>query len=256
MSRKLVAAVACRNQGARLYGKPLQNLDIEGGYRIIDNVVGCLQSIDCIDEVVLGISEGVANEIYLRVAEELGVRYILGNETDVLGRLICCGHLAEATDIFRVSSESPFLYFEEVEEHWKAHISGDLDATLMDNIIDGCGYEILSMSALERSHRDGEDKHRSELCSLYIRENNSLFKTSRIEPPHHLQRTDLRLTVDLPEDLVLCRGVYKALGDQAPRVSVGDIVEFLDANPGLIELTKPFTEAGYATMFVWNENDS
>ena len=39
MKRKLVAALACRNQGSRLYGKPLQNLDIEKGIRIIDNIV-------------------------------------------------------------------------------------------------------------------------------------------------------------------------------------------------------------------------
>ena len=31
MKKKLVAALACRNQGTRLYGKPIQNLDIENG---------------------------------------------------------------------------------------------------------------------------------------------------------------------------------------------------------------------------------
>ena len=37
MKKKLVAALACRNQGTRLYGKPIQNLDIENGITIIDN---------------------------------------------------------------------------------------------------------------------------------------------------------------------------------------------------------------------------
>ncbi len=27
--RKLVACLACRNEGTRLYGKPLQNLDVK-----------------------------------------------------------------------------------------------------------------------------------------------------------------------------------------------------------------------------------
>ena len=35
MRRKLVAAIACRNQGSRLYGKPIQNLDIKNGSRMI-----------------------------------------------------------------------------------------------------------------------------------------------------------------------------------------------------------------------------
>ena len=43
MNRKLVAALACRNQGSRLYGKPLQNLDVENGIRIIDNIIQVLK---------------------------------------------------------------------------------------------------------------------------------------------------------------------------------------------------------------------
>ena len=70
MKKKLVAALACRNQGTRLYGKPIQNLDIENGIRIIDNVISCLQSITCIGEVVLGISEGIENEIFIKIAQE------------------------------------------------------------------------------------------------------------------------------------------------------------------------------------------
>ena len=63
-NRKLVATLACRNQGSRLYGKPVQNLDIVSGTRIIDNIIRCLQSIEIIDEVVLAISLGTENEIF------------------------------------------------------------------------------------------------------------------------------------------------------------------------------------------------
>ena len=101
MKRRLVAALACRNQGSRLYGKPLQNLDVEKKIRIIDNIVDCLKTLDCIDEIVLGIAEGSENDIYREIAEEKGLRYILGDEMDVLSRLIQCGQLAQATDIFR-----------------------------------------------------------------------------------------------------------------------------------------------------------
>ena len=69
MERKLVAALACRNQGSRLYGKPLQNLDVEKGIRIIDNIIDGLNSLKCIDSIVLGISEGKDNEIFKTVAK-------------------------------------------------------------------------------------------------------------------------------------------------------------------------------------------
>lgn len=253
MSRRLVAALACRNQGSRLYGKPVQNLDVESGTRIIDNIVACLQASECIDEVVLGISEGVENDVFRRIAEEKGLRYVIGDEIDVLGRLVACGQLAGATDIFRVTSESPFLYFEPVAAAWQRYQNENADALFLDDVIDGCGFEIIAQKALETSHAKGEPKHRSELCTLYLREHYRDFNIIRLDAPPELVRRDLRLTIDNPEDLALCRTIYSTFKAQAPQVRVHDIVAFLDANPSLIALTAPFAEQGYKTMYVWGD---
>lgn len=249
MERRLVAAIACRNQGARLYGKPIQNLDVDNGIRILDNIIGCLKTLSFIDEIVLGISEGIENEIFKSIAEAKGIRFIIGDQIDVLGRLIQCGKIAGATDIFRVTSESPFLYYEPVERLWINHVKKNLDVTFFDNIIDGCGFEIISLAALETSHQSGEAKHRSELCSLYIRENRSKFVIENAAPPKELIRSDLRLTVDNPEDLAVCRTLYNAFKHDAPCFDIHKLVDFLDQNPKLKEFIAPFTEAGYSLMY-------
>ena len=70
-SHRLVAAIACRNAGSRLYGKPLQNLDVETGYTILENIVSCLRTIPCVDETVLAISEGTENKVFQEVASRL-----------------------------------------------------------------------------------------------------------------------------------------------------------------------------------------
>lgn len=250
MKRKLVAAIACRNQGSRLYGKPIQNLNVKDGVRILDNIVSCLQTISYIDEIILGISDGIENEVFKNIANQKNIRFIIGDEEDVLSRLIKVGQLANATDIFRVTSESPFPYFEKVQECWDIHQAQDLDATFLDDIIDGCGFEIISQKALEISHELGERKHRSELCTLYIRENSSKFRIFKQTPPQNLVRKDLRLTVDNPEDLVVCRAVYNHFANLAPRIPIEDIVKFLDANTILKELVYPFTETGYSSMYL------
>ncbi len=198
---------------------------------------------------MLGISEGVENEIFAEIAAEKRLRYIIGDQVDVLSRLVKCGQLTEATDIFRVTSESPFLYFEPVEELWDRHCEAGADATFLDQVIDGCGFEFISLNALETSHRQGQEKHRSELCTLYLRENSHLFNIITAKPPAELVRQDLRLTVDNPEDLAVCRIVYSVFKDSAPRIPVTEIVRFLDKNPKLIELIAPFTELGYSTMY-------
>ena len=39
MKRKLVAALACRNNGSRLFAKPLQNLDEKKNLKVIDYLI-------------------------------------------------------------------------------------------------------------------------------------------------------------------------------------------------------------------------
>ena len=82
MRRKLVAALACRNQGSRLFGKPIQNLDIEKGIRVIDNIIDCLKTIKSINSIVLAISEGQENNIFQQIAKQKRIEYIIGDEID------------------------------------------------------------------------------------------------------------------------------------------------------------------------------
>jgi spore coat polysaccharide biosynthesis protein SpsF len=248
--RKLVVALACRNPGTRLYGKPLQNLDIEKGVTILDNIIACLSSFDCIDSVVLGIAEGSDNQAFVDYANLNGLDYIIGDEIDVLSRLIQCGDYAGATDIFRTTSESPFPYFEMIESNWDDHCNNENDATFLDDIIDGCGFEIIGLDALKESHDKGQRKHRSELCTLYIRENTNDFQIQRVFPPKELIRKDIRFTVDYPEDLIVCRAVYEKFKGNSPMIPLLDAVRFIDDNESLKKLIAPFCESGYSMMYL------
>ena len=85
-------------------------------------------------------------------------------------------------------------------------------------------------------------KHRSEFCTLFIRENFKFFRYQNINVNKKFYRKDLRLTVDNPEDLILCRELYKRFKNQAPKIRIGNIIQYLDENKKLIKLTQKFTE--------------
>ena len=57
VKKKLVCVLACRNQGSRLYGKPLQNLDIKKKVRVIDYMIKNIKKIKIIKDIVLAISK-------------------------------------------------------------------------------------------------------------------------------------------------------------------------------------------------------
>lgn len=249
MKRKIVATLAVRNNGSRLYGKPLQNLDIDNELNILDFLITGLNKLNCIDSVVLCISEGSDNGAFIDYAKNNSLNYVVGDEKDVLGRLILGAKAVNATDVFRVTSESPFPYYEAIEESSAEFLENGYDALFFDEIIDGCGFEFISLSALEHSHSDGNSKHRSEMCTLYIRENKEKFKLLIKKPTEKFQRKDLRLTVDFPEDLIVCRAVYEKFKGLGPHIPVSSIIDYLDENQHLKEMVMPFTEQGYSTMY-------
>lgn len=239
-NRKLIAALACRVGGSRLYGKPIQNLGAK--YTILEYLIDCIKGVPEISEIVLGISEFVENLIFQDIARKKQVAYIVGDEKDVLKRLILCGRSAKATDVFRITTECPFVAWEFVQAAWNIHLQNDNDITVVDYLPEGINFEIYKLSALELSHRMGSDAERSEFCSAFARRCPELFKVAVLKPPTALCRLDLRFTVDYPEDLVLCRRAYAALADLGPHIPVRNIIEFADANPALCELVSRYVD--------------
>ncbi len=250
LNRKLVAVLACRNTSARLYGKPFQNLDINNNYSILDNIINCLKKIRVINKIVLSISEGKANYDYIDYAKRNKIKYVIGSEKDVLKRLILGAKKVKASDIFRVTTESPFIYYQMVNKAWNIHLKENADTTMIKNIVDGIGFAIHTAESLAISHKNGKSKHRSELCGLYIMENPNKFKIVKLHADKILCRNDIRLTVDYPEDLVLCREVFKKFKKNAPLIDVKKIMRFLNKNPKLTKPTLKYVDKKFWKLYV------
>ena len=243
--RKLVAALACRAGGSRLYGKPLQNL--ERDYTILDHILRAVAKAPSIAEAVLGISEGQENVPFVDVAHKHGVAYIFGDQKDVLWRLVLCGRAAAATDVFRITTECPFTAWEYLDRAWERHCSAGNDVTVTEYLAEGLNFEIFKLEVLERSHREGTDAERSEFCSAYARRVPNEFRIEVLLPPDAERRPDQRLTVDYPEDLILCRRIWESLKSFGPHVPVARIIEWVDAHPEVAGLVQPYVD----TKAIW-----
>lgn len=240
--RKLVACLACRNTGTRLYGKPMQNLDVKEGISILQHMINMFKKIEAIDAIVLGIAEGNGNTIFIDVANDNGIPYIIGTEDGVLDRIIRCCYVVGGTDVFRVTTESPYTYFEKIDEAWATHVRDSNDITILDdNVPEGCHFEIIKIEAFDFVKKFGEERHKKDFCTLYFKENLEKFNFYRMPVDNNMRRIkDIRLTVDNPEDLVVCREIYSRLGKDAPMFKLEKIIEIMDQKPHLKELVKQY----------------
>jgi spore coat polysaccharide biosynthesis protein SpsF len=250
--QKLVAVLVCRNNGTRLYGKPLQLIDVQAEIRILDLIINNLKKLSIIDEIVLGIAEGVENLIYKDIAASHGISYILGSEKIVSERYLLAAKHANADHVFRVTTECPFVWSEGLCDAYTRHLNEKYDATLIWNIVDGAEFEIYTIASIEKINQEASFDEKEHL-SLYLRNNPSRFRINRIEPPKELIREDVRLTVDNPEDLIFCREIYKMLKEKNISMSLCNILKLLDENPNMINIIKPFLSNGHKMMRYWKD---
>jgi len=228
---KLTAVLACRNQSSRLYAKPLQNLDVERQVTILDYMIEQIRLSSAIDDIVLAISEQKENDLYVDIAKKYRLQFVRGDDSDVLSRLVKAATLSKANNILRVTSESPFVCYDDLDKVYNHHCQKELDYSTISGLPDGAAFEIVSFRALKKSWDLGSEKHRSELCTLYIFENQDKFKIKKHSPPAEFNHLDMRLTVDWPEDLIVMREVYKALKlEPNEPLNFRKIIEFLDKN--------------------------
>jgi spore coat polysaccharide biosynthesis protein SpsF (cytidylyltransferase family) len=210
------------------------------GVSILSQIIAAVRTESFVSEVVLAIADEPENRWLTGFAGRLGCSYVLGDTKDVLERLILAGESTGATDLVRKTTESPYFEFDGFRSAWRRHLEEENDITVVDYVPLGTAVEIYTMDALRQFHREGLPEDRSEFVSNYGRYNQRKFKVGIVKAPEACRRTDLRLTVDYPEDLIVCREIYARFADRAPRIPLAEIIAFLDERPDLTTLVAPY----------------
>ncbi len=229
-SHKIAAVIACRVDSGRLFGKPLQPI---GKYCILELLLKQLEKSILIDDIILAISHNDGNEVFVNFAKKNNLKFIQGDDRDVLDRLIKGAKFVNVDTILRITSENPYIYWEGIDSLIKKHLDSNSDLTTFSDLPLGTSMEIIKLKALETSHESGTRKHRSELCTLYINENPKKFKILRIKPEKELCKPEIRLTVDTPEDLLVAKIIYESLNKKNDPIKIKKIIKFLEENSSI-----------------------
>ena len=241
---KTAVTLACRAESTRLYGKPMQ---LVGDRPILQHLIDRLRQVKSINEIVLAISDGPSSGLFIDYAKKQGLSYVLGPEKDVLKRLLMAADHVDADIVVRTTTENPYVYWENVDNLLEYHIHQNVDLTVTEKLPIGAAIEIISLDALKKSHAFGEDRHRSELCTLFISENPDIFNIQRISAPAKLQRPDIRLTVDTPYDLIFVRTLWQALHRDNHLITVEEIIDYIHDHPEVDSINK----TGEQTLYLW-----
>jgi len=234
--KKVVAVIACRIKSNRLFAKPLQPINDK---TILDYIITQLRRCKLLDDIILAVSDGTGNEIFVEYAKEKKLKFTRGSEYDVLQRIIDAADYVNANNVFRVTSEDPFKYWQIIDKAIKQHIQTQADLTFTQKLPEGMGFEIINLKSLKTAHEKGTKDDLEDICS-FIYKNHKHFKIKPFLVKEIYRRPEIRLTVDNPEDLILVRIIASKLlkGNKLPNLE--EIINLLDKNSYLKKINNKF----------------
>ena len=232
-SNRIAAVIPCRVYSTRLLAKPLQRV---GNFTILELLIEQLKKSKQIDEIVLAIAQSTGKDLFIEFAKKHKIKYVVGDEINVLNRLIKGVKKVGANILFRTTSENPFIYWEGIDNLIQNHIENNSDLSFYGNLPLGASYEIVNVKSLEFAHKYGRKKHRSEYSTLYIYENPKKFRINRVEPEKSLQKPNFRLTVDTPQDLWVVRIIHDSIGNSSKPIKLKKIIDFLSSHKNVSKI--------------------
>jgi spore coat polysaccharide biosynthesis protein SpsF len=227
---RVVAVVQARLGSKRLPGKVLLPL---GEQSLVAHLLGSLQSVVGLDEIVLAVPRG--DDALVTAGVALGVEVVEGARQDVLARYALAAARTEADAVVRVTADCPLLDPDLVSLAVADYRRDPCDYLTLEGYPRGTGdVEIASAEAIWWAHRDAEDLFEREHVMPHLARRPERFQCRTLPAPLPLHRPDLRVCVDQQEDLDLVCQLVALAGP--PPLPVEVIVSILDEHPELVAL--------------------
>ena len=162
-----------------------------------------------IDEIIVATSDEPKNNKLQLFVESLGFQCTRGSEEDVLNRFYESAKNMNADTIVRITGDCPLIDSEIVDKCIKKFKKGNVDYfSNLDpaTFPDGLDVEVISFQALEQANREAVSLNDREHVTTYIRNSNKFLKSTM---EHTENLSNLRWTVDEPEDLIVVTNIFQ-----------------------------------------------
>ena len=227
---RVVAIVQARMGSSRLPGKVLADL---AGASMLARVVQRLRLARRVGHIVVATTSAIGDVAVLQEAERLDVSTHGGSEHDVLARYLGAARAARADAIVRVTADCPLLDPWVVDRVIEA-LGRDVDYasnTHERTYPRGLDVEAMHRDTLERMARLATSRPSREHVTSFIMEQPALFRVRQVRGAQ--DDSDLRWTVDTPEDLETARAIYATCSLERQVVPYERVVAAVRAKPEL-----------------------
>ena len=236
--RKVVILQA-RLSSSRFPKKVLADLN---GKPVVAHIIDRLRSAVLVDEVCVAIPVDPVEDDLAAFLESQPVTVVRGSQHDVLGRFNQAAYQTRADIIVRATADNPLVSPAEIDRQIETlEQNPELDYVITEGYPLGITTEAFTLKTLEKLDYLARHAHMREHVTLYLRENPGPFAVKFLAAPEELADPSLRLTLDTRQDYAFLAEVYKALYREGELVDLVDVLELLNREPRLREMSNART---------------
>jgi spore coat polysaccharide biosynthesis protein SpsF len=230
-----LAIVQARMTSTRFPGKVLAPLF---GEPMILRQLERVSRAQLIDVIVVATSTDATDDELVRVLEIAGYRVFRGSLDDVLGRFIGAIDDFEAESgqnvdvVVRLTADCPLASPSVIDGVIKAFRESDADYlsnTMTPTYPDGLDAEVVKTRVLREVGILAVDPPEREHVTLGVYRRTERYSISNLSD--HRDNSNLRWTVDTPEDFAFVTGVYEELYPSNPAFEYQDVLDYLGKYP-------------------------
>jgi spore coat polysaccharide biosynthesis protein SpsF len=245
--KKVVAIIQARMGSTRLPGKVMMDI---AGRPMLWHVINRIGHSQSVDEAVVATSTMEEDKVIASLAEEYGVGAFFGSDLDVLDRYYRCATKFHAETIVRITADDPFKDPAVVDLIVQTYLDRREELDYVSNTIkptypEGLDVEAFSYQALSSAWKEANDAFDREHVTAYLWRNPKRFKLLNVE--NRLgDMSQLRWTVDTPEDMAFARAVYGRLFHKKKVFLMEDILNLLKESPEIGRVNKDVKQRGWS----------
>ncbi len=187
-----------------------------------------------INDIVICTSTNAEDNPLEEIAKSEDIKCFRGSEEDVIDRLYRAALYFKFDYVLNITADCPLVSWEYMDIVIEEYIKTNADLIRTLDLPHGLFIYGLSISALKKVIGIKKEVKTEVWGRLFT--DTGLFHVHDVKVPKELIRPSYRLTLDYPEDFKFFMKVFEDNGADAYKMTDKQIVEYLDANPAVVEI--------------------
>lgn len=226
-----IAIVQARTTSQRLPGKVLMELQEAP---MILRQLERVRRAENLDRIVVATSDDHTDDALAQLVQEAGYDTVRGPLDDVLARFLLAIETYQPDVVVRITADCPLISPSVIDHIVEAFHDSDFDYlsnTMVATYPDGLDVEVVTAQALRQIASVNIDVAEREHVTLGIYRRPEQFNVGNVVDPIGRDHSDLRWTVDTPEDFEFVTRIYAQLFPQNPGFDYDDVLALLAHRP-------------------------